>query len=114
MKGQSFSDFEEFWPFYVGEHLNPVNRRLHVVGTLCFLALSLSRFWLGGVALAYAFAWTGHFFFEKNRPATFRHPVYSVRGDFRMFGYMLWGRMPREILRLSEAGLLARRAQPLG
>jgi hypothetical protein len=79
--------FEEFWPCYVGQHMQPENRALHFVGTT--LALSAlagavklaSPVWLLAVPVAgYGPAWVGHFFFEKNRPATFRYPLWSPRG----------------------------------
>lgn len=112
MNGQSFRSFEEFWPFYVGEHLNPTNRKLHFIGTTCFWILALSHFWAIGIVIAYAFAWTGHFFYERNKPATFQHPFYSIRGDFRMYGMMLRGSMQREIERLGiDAARLRRRSE---
>ena len=85
-------NFEAFWPSYVREHAHPVSRRLHVVGTgasltlaAALLATGLYR-WLWIVPLCgYGFAWVGHFAFERNRPATFRHPLWSLRGDLRLF-----------------------------
>ena len=86
-----FSSFREFYPFYLSEHANRTSRRLHVVGTstavaLLVAAIASARWWLAALALVsgYAFAWVGHFFFEHNRPATFRHPLYSLAGDFVM------------------------------
>lgn len=97
----SFSSFAEFYPFYLGEHANRTSRRLHVVGTsVGLLQLPLALFtgnpsWLlSGFATGYAFAWVGHFFFEKNTPATFKHPLYSLRGDFTMARDVLAGRIP--------------------
>jgi hypothetical protein len=99
-QGQRFASFAEFYPFYLAEHANRTSRRLHVTGTL--LALGLLGFalltqrwallWAAPVA-GYAFAWAGHFFFEKNRPATFRYPLYSLRGDFAMLRDVLAGRI---------------------
>ncbi len=87
-----FSGFAEFYPYYLGEHADPTCRRLHVVGTglaivLALVAVALQAWWLlAGVPVAgYGFAWIGHFFFERNRPATFRHPLYSLVGDFALF-----------------------------
>jgi hypothetical protein len=97
--------FEEFWPFYVSQHLDPVNRRLHFVGTTLVLASLAAGVFVAPafVALApftgYGFAWIGHFVFEKNRPATFTYPLWSLRGDFRMYRMMLLGRMPGELAR---------------
>ena len=90
--GTAFRTFRDFYPFYLREHTNRTSRRLHFIGTslalvLLVLALSTRTWWIAAVALAegYAFAWVGHFFFEKNRPATFRHPLYSLMGDWVMF-----------------------------
>ena len=94
-----FASFDEFYPYYLGEHANSTSRRLHVTGTLLALALLLvalgARRWvlLAAVPLAgYGFAWMGHLFFERNRPATFRYPLYSLRGDLRMLREVLTGR----------------------
>lgn len=87
-----FARFAEFYPYYLGEHSDPTCRRLHVLGTSLAIALAiaavvLGEWWLfAAVPVAgYGFAWIGHFFFERNRPATFRHPLYSLAGDFAMF-----------------------------
>ena len=104
MADKKFHTFQEFWPFYVSEHRHPLNRRLHFVGTLLALA-SLAGFavtrkkrFLGlAPVLGYGFAWMGHFVVEKNRPATFKHPGKSLRGDARMFALMLQGKMDQEL-----------------
>jgi hypothetical protein len=95
-----FASFREFYPFYLGEHRNRTSRRLHVTGTLLALTLAAAALASGRLALlwavplaGYAFAWVGHFFFEKNRPATFTHPLYSLLGDLRMAYEVLTGRM---------------------
>ena len=95
-----FASFREFYPYYLGEHRDPTCRRLHFVGTsfaLGFLLLAILRgnpWWLLGALLSgYAFAWVGHFFFEKNRPATFKHPFYSFAGDWVMYKDMLVGKI---------------------
>jgi len=95
------TSFREFYPFYLSEHRNRACRRLHFIGTSTGLACaaqavaSLDFWWLvGGLAAGYAFAWVGHFFFEKNRPATFTHPVYSFAGDWVMWKDMLTGKIP--------------------
>ena len=96
-----YPSFAEFYPFYLSEHRNPTCRRLHFVGTSlvigCVLAAAVTRdaWWLVGAPLCgYGFAWIGHFFFEKNRPATFTHPLYSFWGDWVMYRDMLTGRIP--------------------
>ena len=96
-----FASFREFYPYYLGEHANRTCRRLHFVGSCGVLALVAAAiangnaWWLLGALLCgYGFAWVGHFFFEKNRPATFRHPFYSFAGDWVMFKDILTGRIP--------------------
>lgn len=95
-----FASFADFYPYYLSEHRNPVCRRLHFVGTglvLVLIALAIATanpWWLLGMPLAgYGFAWVGHFAFEKNRPATFTHPWYSLVGDFALFRDVLTGRI---------------------
>ncbi len=97
----SFRNFEEFYPFYLGEHADRTSRRLHVIGTsaavLQMLAAVLTReplLLLSALVTGYGFAWVGHYMFEKNRPATFKHPLYSLRGDFRMAREVFSGRIP--------------------
>ncbi len=89
---QTFERFADFYPFYLAEHGHPLNRRLHFVGTSCVLMILLSSLLSANAWLllllpivGYGFAWVGHFFIEKNRPATFKHPFYSLMGDFVMF-----------------------------
>jgi len=94
-----FDSFAAFYPYYLAEHAHPTCRRLHVVGTTLVLAaivaalVTLDWRWLAAAPVAgYGFAWVGHFFFEKNRPATFRHPLYSLAGDFAMDWETVTGR----------------------
>jgi hypothetical protein len=96
-----FSSFREFYPFYLGEHANRTSRRLHFVGSCGVLLLVLVAIlrgqpgWLlAALVCGYGFAWVGHFFFEKNRPATFRHPLYSFVGDWVMFRDIVLRRIP--------------------
>lgn len=96
-----YSNFREFYPYYLGEHSHRTSRRLHFIGTslvLGFLAAALvtrNAWWLLAMPLAgYGFAWVGHFFFEHNRPATFTHPLWSLMGDWVMYRDMLSGRIP--------------------
>jgi hypothetical protein len=97
--------FEEFWPHYLGEHLHPLNRALHVAGTTLVhgalaagLLRSPSRFALAPLE-GNSFARVGHFFVEKNRPATFTYPLWSLRGDFRMHARALTGRLGADLER---------------
>ena len=96
----SYASFAAFYPFYLAEHRNRTSRRLHFIGSCGVLALvataivSGNAWWLVGAPLCgYGFAWAGHYVFEKNRPATFRHPLYSFVGDWVMFKDMLTGRI---------------------
>lgn len=96
----SFENFRDFYPFYLGEHQNRTCRRLHFVGSSLVLIILLTVFltgrWWGLWLLplvGYGFAWVGHFFFEHNRPATFKHPFYSLAGDWVMFAQILRGRI---------------------
>lgn len=96
----TFSSFSEFYPYYLSEHANANCRRLHFVGSWLVLAVIATALveaqplllLLAPVA-GYGFAWAGHFFFEKNRPATFRYPLYSLAGDWVMFWHILTGRV---------------------
>lgn len=138
---ERFATFEQFWPYYLGEHRNPTCRRLHFVGTTVFFGLLgtalalhplelglallgifaigwVGTLWLerkgqalwamlgivalgvsavpwlvGAVVVAYGFAWAGHFLIEHNRPATFQYPLWSLLGDFRMWGRMVRGQL---------------------
>jgi hypothetical protein len=112
MNGQ-FSSLDEFWPFYLAQHLNPANRRLHFIGTTLGLALAAlaacrrePRLLLAAAAAAYGSAWIGHFFFERNAPATFKHPLLSLRADLRMYGLAWRGKLDAEI-RSRTAGIRA-------
>ena len=97
-----FASFREFYPYYLGEHQNVTCRRLHVVGSSIVLlvlglvvAQVLSPRWLLALPVCgYGFAWVGHFFFEHNKPATFKHPLYSLMGDWVMFKDVLTGKIP--------------------
>jgi hypothetical protein len=94
-----FASFAEFYPFYLAEHANPVCRRLHYVGSLLVIAcisyalLSGQYVYLWALPfIGYGFAWVGHFFFEHNRPATFKYPLYSFLGDWVMLKDFLTGK----------------------
>jgi hypothetical protein len=103
---ERISSYEEFWPVYVRFHAHPVNRLLHLVGTTAAVA-SLGAFALTGrkrflaavPVFGYGLAWVGHFLVEGNRPATFDHPAWSLRGDFEMILRMLNGTMDAEVER---------------
>jgi hypothetical protein len=99
--------FREFWPYYVREHRKPITRALHFIGSTFVLAIVAAatvtgRPWLllAMPVVGYGFAWVGHFGFEKNRPATFKYPVYSFIGDWVMYGKILSGTMRAEVERV--------------
>lgn len=101
---EKYTSFAEFWPFYLREHSLPRTRALHYIGTtlvvgLALFALVTGRFWwLAAMPLAgYFFAWIAHFTVEKNRPATFTYPLWSLAADFRMWWLWLTGRIAREL-----------------
>jgi hypothetical protein len=96
-----FASFREFYPYYLEQHSNKASRRLHVLGTLLALLIAIaavaSAHWWGLLAVplaGYLPAWIGHFFFQGNSPATFRHPLYSLRADFLLLSGVLTGRLP--------------------
>jgi hypothetical protein len=100
--------FEEFWPYYVRQHANETNRTLHVVGTTLALgsvaAGLLTRrasLLLAAPVLGYGLAWVGHFFVEGNTPATFSHPLWSLRGDLLMWWKTMNGTMRAEVERVA-------------
>ncbi|KAI3591574.1 putative transmembrane protein [Cupriavidus sp. U2] len=98
---KEFASFADFYPYYLSEHRDRTCRRLHFAGStlalacLVTLAVTGNAWWLlAALVSGYAFAWVGHFGFEKNRPATFRHPFYSLMGDWVMYADILRGRIP--------------------
>jgi hypothetical protein len=105
MSDAQFHSFEEFWPFYLGEHKDPVNRALHYVGTsmaIGTVATAVNPAWLLLTpVVGYAPAWIGHFVIEGNKPATFKHPLWSLRGDLRMLSYALRGKIADELARIA-------------
>jgi hypothetical protein len=107
MSQETFETFEDFWPYYLREHSDPTNRALHAAGTLGAAAIAGAAIATRRPGLAllapivgYGAAWMGHFAIEKNRPATFRHPVWSLRADARMTRLMLAGELDDELQRL--------------
>jgi hypothetical protein len=97
---KSFRSFDDFYLFYLTEHANRTSRRLHFAATCIAVVLLMTAvwtrtWWLIGAALlqGYALAWIGHFFFEHNKPATFKYPWFSLRGDWRLWWEILTGRI---------------------
>jgi hypothetical protein len=94
-----FNSFKEFYPYYLEEHKLPRTKLFHFIGTLTailfLIALAYTQnplFILGALLSGYGAAWISHFFVEKNKPATFKYPLYSLLGDYRMFFEVLMGR----------------------
>ncbi len=103
------TNFNEFWDFYVQEHSKPMTRTLHFVGTTLGLFLLVWLIWSGmwyffplSFVVGYGFAWVAHFFVEKNRPASFKYPLWSFISDYKMIWYMLTGRMGQEVERVQN------------
>ncbi len=103
---ERYKTYRSFWPRYLAEHAKPGTRGLHFVGTALGLvllagAIASGLWWLYPAALVcgYAFAWLAHAFIERNRPATFTHPLWSFISDFRMFFVWLGGTMTGELRR---------------
>jgi hypothetical protein len=101
-----FDTLEAFWPYYLQEHRDPRNRALHFVGTTIVIVTlltgiaTMNPWWFLAMPLAgYGFAWVGHFVVEKNRPATFTYPWWSLVCDFRMYFYTLSGKLGPELQR---------------
>ncbi len=98
--------YSDFWKFYVREHSKPATRIFHFVGTslgillLIFFIATGRWFWIPlCFVTGYAFAWAAHFLVEKNRPATFKYPLWSFISDYKMMWYMITGRMDAEVKR---------------
>ena len=101
---ERYKSFAEFWPFYLREHSKPRTRAFHYAGTSLVVLLAIGaavtgNWWLlVAMPLAgYAFAWASHAAIERNRPATFTYPLWSLRADFRMWRLWLTGRIGREL-----------------
>ncbi len=101
-------NYSEFWDFYVQEHSKPLTRLLHFIGTslgiillVFFVASGQWYFFPAFFVIGYGFAWFAHFVIEKNKPASFRFPLWSFISDFKMMWYMATGRMGEEVQRVS-------------
>lgn len=101
---KKYKNFRSFYPYYLTEHGDAANRRLHFIGTgllliLLIAGIALQKWWM--IALVpvcgYGFAWVGHFFIEKNKPATFTYPLYSLGSDFVMFWHILTGQLDKKL-----------------
>jgi hypothetical protein len=99
--------YTEFWDFYIREHSKPLTRLLHFIGTSLGMVLIVWFVWIGRwyffpffFVVGYAFAWFAHFVVEKNKPASFKYPFWSLISDFKMMWFMITGRMGREVERV--------------
>lgn len=97
---EKYTYFDEFYPFYLKQHSNKICRLLHFIGTTIVFALFFTAIYHGNYLLwffvpiaGYGFAWIGHFFFEKNKPATFQYPLWSLMSDFKMYFDILSGKI---------------------
>lgn len=106
---REYRTFAEFWPFYLREHSKPATRALHYTGTSLVVAIALFAavtgrwWWLLAIPIAgYGFAWIAHFKVERNRPATFTYPLWSLAADFRMWGLWVAGRLEKELERAAR------------
>ena len=104
MATRTYTTFADFFPFYLREHAKPSTRALHYFGTTLVIAVALYAiiagkwvFLLLMPVAGYFFAWVAHFFVEKNRPATFTYPLWSLAADFKMYFLWLTGQLPRHL-----------------
>ncbi|MFC2185809.1 Mpo1-like protein [Peijinzhouia sedimentorum] len=96
---KDYKSFKEFYPYYLSEHQDATCRVLHFIGTffvfVVFFWTIATQWWWGFAVIpfiGYGFAWVGHFFFEKNKPATFQYPGYSLASDFKLFFDIILGK----------------------
>ncbi|WP_397471095.1 Mpo1-like protein [Rheinheimera sp.] len=99
-----FSSFAQFYPYYLSEHRHPVCRALHYIGSALVIIVLLYALWTQQwrwlwllPLIGYGFAWVGHFAFEHNRPATFKHPLYSLAADWVMLKDFLTGQLKHKL-----------------
>jgi hypothetical protein len=101
---KKYKTFWSFYPYYLTEHLDSKNRILHFTGTMFLICALITGIVTGKwfffaliPVLGYGFAWVGHYFIEKNRPATFTYPLYSLASDFVMFWHILTGQIENKL-----------------
>ena len=97
---REFSSVRQFYQYYLSEHTSPLNRRLHFAGCIIVLIIVLTAFLARNLSLlllapvfGYGLAWSGHYFVEKNKPATFKHPIWSLMSDWMMFKDIMTGKI---------------------
>lgn len=101
---KKYKSFWSFYPYYLTEHSDFTNRTLHFIGTallliILIIAIAIQKWWMLALipVVGYGFAWVGHFFIEKNKPATFTYPLYSLGSDFVMFWHILTGQISKKL-----------------
>ncbi|MCB0506804.1 MAG: DUF962 domain-containing protein [Chitinophagales bacterium] len=101
---KKYKTFWSFYPYYLTEHSNPTCRTLHYIGTTGLLAVVACAIFFQNAKIlfllpvvGYGFAWFGHFIFEKNKPATFQYPLYSLGSDFVMYYHFLTGQVNKKV-----------------
>lgn len=98
---KEYKTLAQFYPYYLTEHSDTTCRVLHFIGTTLVFALLIAAILTGNWWLCwfmplagYGFAWVGHFFYEQNKPATFKYPLFSLTSDFKMYFDLLLGKIP--------------------
>ena len=101
---KKYKTFWDFYPYYLTEHSDPICRSTHYIGTTLLFAVVFSAIYFSNAKIlfllpvvGYGFAWLGHFVFEKNRPATFQYPFYSLASDFVMYFHFLTGQITQKV-----------------
>ncbi len=109
---EKYTSFKSFYPYYLREHANGANRLLHFIGTALLIAVLIfaivSQTWKALFLIpliGYGFAWVGHFFIEKNKPATFTYPFYSLASDFVMFWDILTGQINKKLKEAQQTNI---------
>lgn len=107
---KKYKTFRSFYPYYLTEHGDVRNRAMHFIGTagllaILVVAIVLQKWWMLALipVCGYGFAWVGHFFIERNKPATFTYPLYSLGSDFVMFWHMLTGQIGKKLEEAKKA-----------
>jgi hypothetical protein len=102
---KKYQSVDEFYVFYLTQHSLKICRLLHIFGTLSAIVLGLFLIWFGQYKLlpftlvvGYGSSWFGHFYYEKNRPATFKYPLYSFICDFKMIKDFFQGTLDNKVI----------------
>lgn len=101
---KQYKTLKEFYPYYLTEHQHPTSRALHFIGTALLICIFIFGIVYGPLwilffipIVGYGFAWVGHYFFERNKPATFIYPGFSLASDFIMFWHTITGQIGRKL-----------------